>query len=101
MKKGQKSRDIASLINKFRKIVPEISDNVHNLKFTFLFLLKKSESQRYSKSSIIFSLKSFLIAKKGVRADPKYWLPPAPDQILNRLRLQLKNLGSDRLCNTA
>ena len=40
---------------------------------------------------------SFLIAKKGVRADPKYWLPPAPDQILNRLRLQLKNLGSDRL----
>ena len=52
----------------------------------------------------IFKSFCFSLAKKGAAADPKKSAPaPAPAQILNRLRLQPKNLGSDRLClrNTA
>ena len=45
----------------------------------------------------IFKLFCFSLAKKGAGADPKY---SAPAQILNQLRLQPKNLGSDRLRNT-
>ena len=38
----------------------------------------------------------FFTYKKGAGADPQK-SAPAPAQILNRLRLQPKNLGSDRL----
>ena len=50
----------------------------------------------------IFKSFCFSLAKKGAGADPKK-SAPVPAQILNRLRLQPKNLGSDRLClrNTA
>ena len=54
----------------------------------------------------IFKSFPFSLAKKRSRSRPKIMntgiLTPAPDQIFNRLRLQLKNLGSDRLrlCNT-
>ena len=42
----------------------------------------------------IFKSFSFSLAKKRSRSQPKL-SATAPDQILNRLRLQLKNLGSD------
>ena len=48
----------------------------------------------------IFKSFCFSLAKKGAGADPKK-SAPVPAQILNRLRLQPKNLGSDRLRNTA
>ena len=41
----------------------------------------------------------FHLPKTGAGADPKK-SALAPDQILNWLRLQPKNLGSNRLCNT-
>ena len=44
----------------------------------------------------IFKSFCFSLAKKGAGADPKK-SAPVPAQILNRLRLQPKNLGSDRL----
>ena len=44
----------------------------------------------------IFKSFCFSLAKKGAGADPKK-SAPAPAQILNRLRLQSKNLSSDRL----
>ena len=46
----------------------------------------------------IFESFHFSLAKKRSRSRPKI-LAPAPDQILNwlRLQLQLKNLGSDWL----
>ena len=44
----------------------------------------------------IFTLFCSSLTKKGAGADPQK-LAPAPAQILNRLRLQPKNLGSDRL----
>ena len=47
----------------------------------------------------IFNSFRFSLAKKGAVADPKV-SAPAQAQILNRLRLQPKNLGSDRLRNT-
>ena len=46
---------------------------------------------------IIFKTFCFSIAKKRSRSRPK---KSAPAQILNRLRLQPKNLGSDGLRNT-
>ena len=46
----------------------------------------------------IFKSFCFSLANKRSRSRPKI---PAPAQILNRLRLQPKNLGSDRLRNTA
>ena len=46
----------------------------------------------------IFTLFCSSLTKKGAGADPQKSAPaPAPAQILNRLRLQPKNLGSDRL----
>ena len=46
----------------------------------------------------IFKSFPFSLAKKRSRSRPKIMntgiLTPAPDQIFNRLRLQLKNLGS-------
>ena len=47
----------------------------------------------------IFKSFCFSLAKKRSRSRPKK-SAPAPAQILNRLRLQPKNLGSDRLRNT-
>ena len=44
----------------------------------------------------IFKSLVFHLPKNGAGADPKK-SAPAPAQILNRLRLQPKNLGSDRL----
>ena len=44
----------------------------------------------------IFKSFCFSLAKKRSRSRPKK-SAPAPAQILNRLRLQPKNLGSDRL----
>ena len=45
----------------------------------------------------IFKSFRLSLAKKGAVADPKYLSAPALYQSLNRLRLQLRNLGSDRL----
>ena len=45
----------------------------------------------------IFKSFRLSLAKKGAVADPKYLSAPAPYQSLNWLRLQLRNLGSDRL----
>ena len=47
----------------------------------------------------IFLLFRFSLVKKRAKADPEI-SAPASDQTLNWLRLQLKNLGSDRLRNT-
>ena len=44
----------------------------------------------------IFKSFCFSLDKKGAGANPKK-SAPVPAQILNRLRLQPKNLGSDRL----
>ena len=50
----------------------------------------------------IFKSFRFSLAKKRSRSRPKISAPAlAPALILNRLRLQPKNLGSDRLRNTA
>ena len=55
----------------------------------------KNEKRRKNRVNIFKSFR-FSLAKQRSRSRPKLSVP-APDKILNRFRLQLKNLGSDRL----
>ena len=56
---------------------------IHNISFFYLTVGRVN----------IFKSFRFSLAKKRSRSRPKI-SAPAPDRILNRLRLQLKNLGS-------
>ena len=51
-------------------------------------------TMNYEKST---SLNLFVFTFQKNEQEPTQTITPAPDQILNRLRLQLKNHGSDRL----
>ena len=88
-----------NLINKSSNNLDFVPKTKKKLRKNRFYSVSKNVSIFILSQQVLFIIQNhfvFHLPKKGARADPKK-LAPAPAQILNRLRLQPKNLGSYRL----
>ena len=89
---GKAFEEIYQFDWKAKNVIDWLKVIIDKKDYYFWHLLSRSGKKGAKPSTFI----NFSFAKKMTRSRPKI-SAPAPDQILNRLRLQLKNLGSGRL----